>query len=281
MASRFAMPGAAPVDKAALLPEALREALRDSPRIALAFSGGVDSRFLACAALACGCDIVAIHASGPHIAPAETDFALEWLEKRRLPHGIIAYDPLPLPEVACNGRRRCYFCKKTLFENIKAYLAAKFAGQWILCDGGHAGDLKVYRPGLAAVREAGVISPLAKAGLEKADIRRLARAIGMDMPEQRARPCLLTRLNYGLKPDAAMLAALAECEEALADILPPDMDFRLRLRPEPVLQISAEIASYKDGILETLAKHGFAGAKILEGGNISGFFDNKSDKKGV
>ena len=124
-----------------------------------------------------------------------------------------------------------------LQEAVSAHPA--FAGRTpTLCDGSNASDRESYRPGLRALEELGVRSPLAEAGLSKDDIHRLAAHTGMDRPDQQARPCLLTRFAYGLAPTAEALAALDEAEYAVAGLLAADgpgpaPEFRLRLVAGP------------------------------------------------
>lgn len=261
------------------LPAALRGILARLPHIALAFSGGIDSRFLTHAALLCGCDALAIHARGPHVPPADSRQAEAWLKKCGISYIIVHYNPLPLPEVRVNGRERCYACKKGLLATIKEKLAAANDSARTLCDGGQADDRYGYRPGLRAAAEAGVVSPLAEAGMGKAQIRAAARATGMDAPEQKARPCLLTRLAYGLEPQEAVLANVASCEAELEKLFADGRDFRLRLAPRPVLQIAGKIGGELTKARAILAAHGFADATYMECQSVSGFFDGEGDGK--
>ena len=200
------------------LPQVLARRLRAMPPLVVAFSGGIDSRFLSHAALLSGCDVLAVHVRGPHIPAGESAHALAWAEGRGLPLLVVDFDPLSLPEVATNSRQRCYACKIGLLAAIGKALARAGQQGRVLCDGSNADDLVAYRPGLRALQEAGVVSPLAESGMDKAAIRAAARATGLDDPDQRARPCLLTRLAYGLAPDADVLARLAAAEEALSGL---------------------------------------------------------------
>lgn len=255
----------------AALPPALRRILEDAGPLAIAFSGGLDSRFLCHAAMLCGIDVLAIHASGPHIAPGDSAFARAWAKERDLPLLELEHDPLNLPEVSVNGRGRCRECKKNLFALVKKCLCHNDCGNRGLCDGGNAEDSLAYRPGMASARDAGVLSPLLLAGMDKADIRRAAKAAGMDLPDQRARPCLLTRLAYGMKPKAETLAALANAEEEIGVLL--DADFRLRLLPAPELHISRDMDIPHSLLLGIMEKFGFSGGRIRITPILSGFFD--------
>ena len=292
-------------DRSPALPPRLREALRGLPRMAVAFSGGLDSRFLCHAARLCGCDVLAVHARGPHMPPEESEGALAWAANTGLPLLVPEYDPLALPEVAANSRQRCYHCKRGLLASLSAALTAREnenAGRAVipraLCDGTNADDLLAYRPGLQALAEAGVRSPLAEAGLAKEDIRQWARAIGLDRPLQRARPCLLTRLAYGLTPQKDILARLARAEARLAALrlpgaaaaagdapfsggsAPPGLspdgplgDFRLRLTPAPLLQAERLPEALRPAVEAVLARYGFTPCDVLLGRDVSGFYD--------
>lgn len=254
------------------LPEAAREFLSRYSKIAVAFSGGLDSRFLCHAARLMDLDVFAIHVSGPHFSRRESDQARNWAAANKIAFREIRFDPLTLPEASANGRLRCYECKKNM---LKLALAEAREFGAVLCDGGNADDLKVYRPGLRAAREAGVLSPLAAAGLTKSDIRDAARETGMDRPDQKARPCLLTRYAYGLAPDAETLRKLAETEAELESAL-GDADFRLRLMPEPVLQIERDPGESRGAILKILADGGFGSARIDIAERIGGYYDRES-----
>lgn len=257
------------------LPESLRDVLGKLPRMALAFSGGLDSRFLAHAANLSGCKIFAIHVSGPHLASQDTTDALNWLRQHNIPYAELVRNPLKLAEVRTNTRERCYACKRELLGAIKQEMQQKGLTAWPLCDGGNADDRHGWRPGLRAVTEAGVISPLMQAELGKMQIHAAAAATGMDRPDQKARPCLLTRFAYGLEPTEEKLTAIAACETELAKVLRRNTDFRLRLMPEPLLQISTSHGMDTATLVEILAKHGFGSAKIAACEHISGFFDQQ------
>ncbi|MDE5833405.1 MAG: hypothetical protein K2H64_10595, partial [Desulfovibrio sp.] len=125
-----------------------------------------------------------------------------------------------------------------------------------------------------AVKEAGVVSPLAMAGMGKTAIRQAARATGMERWDQKARPCLLTRFAYGLPPDEKTLERLALAEDALEKELGP-ADFRLRLLPRPLLQIAAGETPDRAVLLEILEREGFSGAEIETVQNPGGYFDRE------
>ena len=124
------------------MPEAFAAALRGLPPLAVAFSGGLDSRFLCRAARLCGCDVLALHARGPHIPPEESAQAAQWARENALPLLLVDFDPLALPEVAANSRGRCYGCKKGLITALRAALRERGGerdkSRRLLCDGSNA-----------------------------------------------------------------------------------------------------------------------------------------------
>ncbi|WP_291438632.1 PP-loop family protein [Desulfovibrio sp.] len=295
-AGQAAAPG--PVQTA--LPQGLVRLLSGLPPLAVAFSGGIDSRFLCHAALLGGCDVLAVHARGPHVPAEESDSALAWARARGLSLLVVDFDPLPLPEVAANSRLRCYACKQGLLATVAEALARAgeavdnapagkgHHGARLLCDGSNADDLTAFRPGLRALKEAGVVSPLAEAGMSKGAIRAAARATGLDDPDQCARPCLLTRLAYGLAPQKDVLHRIAAAERCLAALRDNgDVgsaasglvagcalgDFRLRLVPQPVLQVQFLPEALESPVRRILEAHGFMNCELLVGQGVSGFFD--------
>jgi pyridinium-3,5-biscarboxylic acid mononucleotide sulfurtransferase len=173
----------------------LENYLRRHRRAALLFSGGLDSSLLlAVAARTLGPGLAAITFAGPHLAAGE--LAAAWALARRLKvrHWVRSFDPLPLPDFRGNTPRRCYACKRAIIE--QAWQVARAQGAEVLWDGTNLDDLGDFRPGLQAARELGVASPLLEAGLDKAAIRDLSRALGLPW-QKPAQSCLATRFPYG------------------------------------------------------------------------------------
>ncbi|MDR2726856.1 MAG: tRNA(Ile)-lysidine synthetase [Deltaproteobacteria bacterium] len=261
--------------------------------LAVAFSGGLDSRFLAHAAQGCGQAPLLVHMTGPHITPAESAWARHWAHSRKLKLLVLEGNPLDLPEVAAGDKDRCYHCKRLVFSAIRQHLAPGA----VLCDGTNHSDLETYRPGLRAVRELDIRSPLAEAGLTKALIHELAGLTGLDRPNQRPRPCLLTRFAYGLRPSRDLLRRLAEAEVAVADLLRPEThpasvpatdaaagfthedalpDFRLRLpRPHTLELHCAGLIPplLHERIRDAVAALGLPRPDIVHLPALSGYFD--------
>lgn len=205
----------------------LRTLAQTAGGLALAFSGGLDSRFLAFTAQHAGIPLLLLHARGPHIPPEDSAYVLHWARSRQLPLRVLDIDPLVLPLVAAGSPRRCYACKKALFSRFLEDVEGL-----PLCDGANASDYGEYRPGLQAAQELGILSPLARCGFSKADIRVQAVAMGMDNPHQQARSCLLTRFPYGMSPSIRLLQQLAAIESQIMrcfDRAGFQTDFRLRV----------------------------------------------------
>lgn len=272
------------VDSAALL-AVVRRHLRERgcTAVAVAYSGGVDSRFLCHALLRAGLDVLALHARGPHVPEAETRQARRRAQDMGLPLLEVDFRPLEIPDVRANGPRRCYFCKAALMRCLREALARREAAgdpARLLCDGSNADDMASSRPGLKALKEAGILSPLAEADFSKKALRAEGAATGLDDPQQAARPCLLTRFAYGVQPTEAALRQLAEAEAALADLKSPDGapllgDFRVRLTPEPLVQAQHLPADSLPRVDAVMHRCGLAPWKYREETIISGLYDRK------
>lgn len=243
--------------------------------IAVAYSGGLDSRFLCYTAITNNIDVLAVHVKGPHISESETIYAGNWAQKNNLPYLEIDGNPLMSEEVALNSRQRCYYCKKSIFSAIKNVLIINNGQNRLLCDGGNADDLKTFRPGKKAALEACVRSPLED--LTKSEIKKLAELTGLDNSIQKARPCLLTRLNYGIKIEESLLKQIAKCEDEIMNFLAnsnlANIDFRLRMLPEPVLHVT-ELSSYVEKKLKVILQNNkFIDCPITRLPDLSGYFD--------
>ncbi len=256
----------------------LRDVLDGLPPLACAFSGGLDSRFLLACCLEAGHDVVAVHVTGPHIPAAETRGARDFARVMGARLLEIEIDPLSVPEVARTDRTRCYHCKKLLIASMRRVLAEHGEDGRLLCDGSNHDDQAKYRPGLRALAEEGVCSPLARAGLSKRTIAMEARAMGFPLPAEQARPCLLTRYAYGLEVRVDELRRLERAEEELLALTAPDGspllgDFRLRLTPGPVLQVQRLPEESRRAVDGILRRHGFHPYATVRTDAVSGFFD--------
>jgi uncharacterized protein len=270
--------------------EKLYARLRAMESVAVAFSGGLDSRFLSYTSLRLGLKVRAFHVTGPHIPARESAWAESWAKQNQLPLTLLAIDPLQSEIIVANTPERCYHCKNAVFKTLK-----KEVQEGVLCDGTNTSDSEGYRPGLRALQELGIVSPLALAGLSKPDIRALARKTGMDRPEQLAQPCLFTRFNYGVNPSREALRAIdlaeGDIEDALhrhrvfhagsSDAAPAEnaetVPFRLRFEQEnkTVLHIATGRLDGKvrQDLQRLLQKNGFTETPIATVEKISGYFD--------
>ena len=249
----------------------LQQILQTLPPCAVAFSGGLDSRFLLLMLAKQGKDALAVHVTGPHMREKESRQAVKWLIEHSLPFTTVPFDPLSIAKVAANERDRCYHCKLHMFSAIKAA-----APKRLILDGSNASDAREYRPGSQALEALGVVSPLAEAGLSKPMIQVLAAEQGLDRPSQPGRPCLLTRFPYAFTPTLDLLKRIEAAEDEVEEL--GFNDFRLRwLGDLALLQIAAreeELLEVKRAaLLKILSKHGFDHADLETRVNISGFYD--------
>ena len=174
----------------------LEEFFRDCPRAALAFSGGTDSAFLFWAAKEYGCDVHAYYIKTAFQPEFELRDARRLAEQLGLPMTVVDLDVLAVPGAAANGPQRCYYCKQALFTAL--WKRARADGYTVLLDGTNASDDAGDRPGMRALRELEVRSPLRECGLTKAQVRQLSRDAGLFTWDKPAYACLATRVRRGL-----------------------------------------------------------------------------------
>lgn len=218
--------------KTSLTKTILLDCLRrhQSGGIALAFSGGVDSTLL----LALLRELqqeqpfpwLALTMHSLFQAESELTRVRELARQWAVPLQILSLDPLRLEPVQNNRPDRCYWCKRQIFESFWAY--ARSQGLQTLMDGTNADDLLAYRPGLRALRELQVLSPLAELGIDKKTVRALARELGLESAGKPSSPCLATRFEYGTALTAGLLQQIQKGEEILRRFCPEGTDLRLR-----------------------------------------------------
>jgi uncharacterized protein len=193
--------------------EKLGELLRGYGKAAVAFSGGVDSSYLCSAAVGeLGDNAIAITIVSPMLPKSELDDARKVAELVGIRH-LLVESPDIEEEVAVNPKDRCYFCKKREFGSISA--AAHKLGIGVVLDGTNTDDEGDYRPGMRAIAELGVASPLREAGLSKEDIRELSRRRGLPTAEKPAFACLASRIPYGERIDSEKLGRVEKAEDYL------------------------------------------------------------------
>jgi uncharacterized protein len=191
----------------------LLRTLRDLPSLVIAYSGGVDSAYLACAAQrVLGERALAVTADSPSYPARHREMALQVAQAFGLRHEIIHTDELARPEYRANDTDRCYFCKHELYTSLTALARAR--GFAAVADGSNADDRGDYRPGRRAAREFGVLSPLDEAGLTKDDIRALSHDAGLPTWDEPASACLSSRIPYHSEVTDAKLRAIEQAEDA-------------------------------------------------------------------
>jgi len=195
--------------------EQARCLLRSLERVAVAFSGGVDSTFLLkVAADTLGPDnVLAVTAESETAVPGEVEFARNAAQQMHVTHQVIRTRELDNPDFVANQADRCYHCRKLVYEQIKQ-VAARQGFHQLIC-GVNADDQDDWRPGIRAGHEHGVRAPCAEAGLTKQDIRTLSERMGLPTTDKPAMPCLATRIAYGHTITPAKLQMVAEAEAFL------------------------------------------------------------------
>jgi uncharacterized protein len=192
----------------------LLEQLRKVPSLVVAYSGGVDSAYLAYAAhQALGDRMLAVTALSASYSERDRQEAQAVVARFKLPHEFIATDELSNPAYRANNPDRCYFCKDELFDKLDELVAKR--GFTAVAYGINVDDLGDWRPGQRAAREHKVLTPLLDAGLTKADIRELARRAEVPVWNRPASACLSSRIAYGIEVTPERLAIVEKGEEGL------------------------------------------------------------------
>ena len=203
----------------------LEQFFQENPRCALGFSGGVDSAYLLYAGVKAGADI------RPYFIKTAFQPAFELADAKKLAAGlgvevtVLELDALADPRVAANPADRCYYCKQNLFRTLKDRAIAD--GYPVLLDGTNASDEAGDRPGMRALAELSVRSPLRECGLTKAEIRARSREAGLFTWDKPAYACLATRVPAGEAITADILARVERAEDALFRL--GYTDFRVRV----------------------------------------------------
>jgi len=191
--------------------------LRPLRRVAVALSGGVDSAvLLAAAARILGTEhVLAITVAAPMVPETDHADAIKAAELANVRHEILhlSDELLADPVFVENPPDRCYHCKQLIFNRI--IQSAQSAGFYHVCDGTNVDDLSQYRPGLAALKEMGIVSPLAGAGLTKADVRKLAETLCPGFAGKPAMACLATRIPHGVAITREALKRIDRAEQQL------------------------------------------------------------------
>ena len=203
----------------------LEEFFTQHPRTAVAFSGGTDSAMVLWAAGRYGRDVRAYYVHTVFQPAFELADAKRLAEELDVPLTVVEADVLAVPEAAANGPRRCYYCKKALFTTL--WQRARADGYAVLLDGTNASDDAGDRPGMQALRELEVRSPLRECGITKAEVRRMSKEAGLFTWDKPAYACLATRVPTGTAITREALEKVERGENALFRL--GFSDFRVRL----------------------------------------------------
>lgn len=176
--------------------EQLKTVFAEMDRALIAYSGGVDSTLIAKIAYdVLGDRALAVTAESPSLLPEELEDARVQAAVIGIPHEVIQTYEMDNPNYTANPVNRCYFCKSELHDTLKPL--ARKRGYPYVVDGVNADDLQDYRPGIQAAKERGARSPLAEAGVTKAEVRQLSKQLGLPWWDKPAQPCLSSRFPYG------------------------------------------------------------------------------------
>ena len=253
----------------------LQDRLKELNKVAISFSGGIDSSFLLYVARITlpTENVLAIIANGNMVPRKDYEEAIEFLKENKINYKEIEYKPLEIKEFKENRKDRCYYCKKKLMSGIKE--EANKNGFKNVLDGKNEDDLKVYRPGNKATEEIGIISPLAEIGFSKENIREERKKLGLKIWNKPSNSCLATRFPYNTILTEDDLKRVEQGEEVLKKLGIPKV--RIRVHQE-IARIEVEreysnVIIQNQNIVEQIKALGFRYVTLDLNGLTSGSFD--------
>ncbi|MEX1231736.1 MAG: ATP-dependent sacrificial sulfur transferase LarE [Planctomycetaceae bacterium] len=217
--------------------------LREYGRVAVAYSGGVDSAVVAQAALlACGENAVAVTAVSDSLAQGELEEAQELAKQIGIRYLVIRTNEFDNAGYTENSPQRCFHCKSELYSRLQEYLPQLKLNVDAIVNGANLDDDGDYRPGLQAAKNFDVKSPLKDAGLTKADVRELAQHWGLPVWDKPASPCLSSRVAYGVEVTPERVKRIDDAERFLRDELSL-RELRVRCEANELARIEVPIAA--------------------------------------
>ncbi|MEM2213714.1 MAG: ATP-dependent sacrificial sulfur transferase LarE [Candidatus Nezhaarchaeales archaeon] len=201
-----------------IIVEELISRLRSKDCVLVAFSGGVDSSLVAYLAhLALGDRSLAVTIKSPLLPPGELEEAIKIAKLIGMRYEIIELNELEIPGFSSNPRNRCYLCKKFRFKRLKELASQR--GIHVVVDGTSKSDTLEYRPGLRALIEEGVYSPLLEVGLTKDHVREIVRFLNLPFYDKPPNSCLMTRIPYGSEVTLEKLTRIGLAEKIIKESL--------------------------------------------------------------
>lgn len=198
--------------------EKLKSILAEAGRMVVAFSGGVDSSVLLAVAHSIPeAEVLAITADSPSMNRDELREALSFIKERGIAHRVVHSVEFGQEDFLKNDPERCYICKSIRFKAVR-----EIARAWqteVVMEGSNVDDLADFRPGKKALAELNIRSPLREAGLKKAEIRELARRLGLMVAQKPSQACLVTRIAYGERIEEASLEMIERAEQAVRKLV--------------------------------------------------------------
>ncbi len=192
----------------------IKTLFQEMDRALIAYSGGIDSTLVAKIAVdVLGDRALAVTAESPSLLPEDLEDARVQAAEMGIVHEVVQTHEIDNPNYSANPVNRCYFCKSELHDTLRPLALER--GYPYVVDGVNADDLRDYRPGIQAAKERGVRSPLAEIGISKAEVREMAKLLGLPWWDKPAQPCLSSRFPYGEEITVAKLQRVGRAERYL------------------------------------------------------------------